>query len=98
MRQGPKPEPSKQDLVREAIEALKHTRQNQVRFHFEGNDVRIEHSPQMPAPLLGRLRKASKGIAAILLCPIRPAGYSNEVWLEAVLDADRLGYPYTCTP
>jgi hypothetical protein len=89
----PEPGTPKRDLVRESIEALKHTRQNQVWFHLEGNDVRIEHSPQMPAHLLGRLRKASKGIAAILLCPIRPAGYSNEVWLEAVLDADRLGYP-----
>jgi hypothetical protein len=43
------------------------------------------------------LNANSKGIAAILLCPIRPAGYSNEVWLEAVLDADRLGYPFRWT-
>jgi hypothetical protein len=51
----------------------------------------------MPEHLLERLRKASKGIAMILLSPLRPAGYSNEAWLQAVLDADRLGYPYRWT-
>jgi hypothetical protein len=90
----PAPGTPKQDLVRDAIEALKLTRQNQVRFHLEGDDVRIEHSPQVPAHVLGRFRKASKGITSILLCPIRPWGYSNETWLEAVLDAERLGYPF----
>jgi hypothetical protein len=83
--------------VREAIEALKGARQYRVWFHLEGDDLRMEYCQQMPATHLERFRKAGKGIAAILLSPLRPAGYSNEAWLEAVLDADRLGYPYRCT-
>jgi hypothetical protein len=91
---APKPEPPKQDLGREAIEALKSARQYRVWFHLEGDDVQIEYWPQMPAYPLARLKEASKGIAALLLSPLRPLGYSNKAWLQAVLDADRLGYPF----
>jgi hypothetical protein len=73
--------PSRQDLVRDAVEALKGALKYQVRFHLEGEDVRIEHPPQLPTHLLERLSKASRGIAALLLSPLRPWVYSNEAWL-----------------
>jgi hypothetical protein len=54
----------------------------------------LRHDGGTPSHILERAAKARKGIAAILLSPIRPFGYSDSQWLEAILDAEKIGYPF----
>jgi hypothetical protein len=92
--------PSLQDEVRFALDTLKAVREYHVTFRLAEGYIQIagDRPGTTPPRVMERASKARKGIAAILLSPLRPFGYSDSQWLEAIMDAERLGYPFKGLP
>ena len=75
-----------------ATEALKAARRANVQITLRGNQLALDAPDLPPEHVLDALRENKPEIMAILRAAIRPAGYSDDTWLSAVLDAARLGY------
>jgi hypothetical protein len=76
------------------IRALSEARRFNVRITLNHGKLALRATAKPPDHVVDMLREAKPGIVALLCSPIRPAGYSDAEWLAAVLDADRLSYPF----
>jgi hypothetical protein len=77
------------NLIREAS---KHG----VWIGLNGDRLALSAPKKPPDELLAKIKANKPYIIALLrkaACAARPAGYTDEQWLAAVTDADRLGYP-----
>jgi hypothetical protein len=75
-----------------ATEALKAARRSNVQITLRGDQLALDAPEAPPEHVLNALRVNKPKIIAILRASIRPAGYSDDAWLGAAIDAARLGY------
>jgi TubC N-terminal docking domain len=75
-----------------AIETLQALCPHGVEVTLCGDRLALRAPQALPEDVLEALEGMKPEIIAILRASFRPAGYSDDVWLAAVLDAARLGY------
>ena len=79
-----------------AVTLIREAAKSGVWVGLNGGNLALKAPAKPPDALLAKLKANKAEIVALLrhaACAVRPAGYSDAEWLEAIADAKRLGYP-----
>jgi hypothetical protein len=75
-----------------AFETLRAAGTHGVQITLDGDDLELAGPAAPPDTVLAAIKKHKAEIVTLLRAAMRPAGYSDEQWLAACIDAARLGY------